>query len=46
VIEPEFVISVESFVGRRSGSEGVKLEQQIVVTDDGAELPTPYPLDL
>lgn len=38
VIEAGNVISVESFVGRRSGGEGVKLEQQILVTDAGPEL--------
>ncbi len=46
VIEPGFVISVEAFVGRRSGGEGVKLEQQIVVRDSGPELLTDYPMEL
>jgi Xaa-Pro aminopeptidase len=46
VIEAGNVISVEAFVGRRDGGEGVKLEQQLVVTDDGPELLTGYPLDL
>ena len=41
-----FVMSVEAFVGRRSGGEGVKLDQQIVVTESGPELLTDYPLDL
>ncbi len=38
VIEAGNVISVESFVGRRDGGEGVKLEQQILVTETGPEL--------
>jgi len=46
VIHAGFVISVEAFVGRRSGGEGVKLEQQIVVRDSGPELLTHYPLGL
>ncbi len=46
VIQAGFVISVEAFVGRRDGGEGVKLEQQIVVRDHGPELLTHYPMDL
>lgn len=46
VIHAGFVISVEAFVGRRNGGEGVKLEQQIVVRDSGPELLTHYPLGL
>jgi len=33
VIESGNIFSIESFVGRRNGKEGVKLEQQILVTD-------------
>ena len=40
------VICVESFVGRRDGGEGVKLEQQVLVTETGPEVLTPYPLEL
>lgn len=46
VLEVGNVISVESFVGRRDGGEGVKLEQQLVVTDTGPELLTLDPLGL
>ena len=46
VIHAGFVISVEAFVGRRSGGEGVKLEQQIVVRHSGPELLTHYPMEL
>jgi Xaa-Pro aminopeptidase len=45
-IHAGFVISVEAFVGRRDGGEGVKLEQQIVVSESGPELLTHYPLEL
>ncbi len=46
VIESGNVISVEAFVGRRDGGEGVKLEQQLVVTDNAPELLTKSPLGL
>ena len=46
VVEVGNVFCVESFVGRRDGGEGVKLEQQILVTESGPELLTRYPVDL
>ncbi len=46
VIEAGNVISVEAFVGRRDGGEGVKLEQQTLVTDGAPELLTASPLTL
>ncbi len=46
VIEAGNVISVEAFVGRKDGGEGVKLEQQMLVTEGGPELLTDYPLEL
>ncbi len=44
VIEPGMTLCVESFIGADEG-EGVKLEQQILVTDDGTELLSHYPFD-
>ena len=46
VVEVGNVFSVESFVGRRDGGEGVKLEDMILVTESAPELLTDYPLDL
>ncbi len=46
ILEAGMVLTVESFVGPRSGGEGVKLENQILVTEEGPELLTPFPLDL
>lgn len=46
VLEPGMVMCVEAFVGPKSGGEGVKLEQQILITDTGNELLTTYPLEL
>ena len=37
VLEPGMVMTVESFVGSRSGGEGVKLEIQALVTENGPE---------
>ena len=36
-LEAGMVLSVESFVGDRAGGEGVKLEIQVLVTDEGPE---------
>ena len=46
VIEPGMVFTVESFVARRDGGEGVKLEIQTLITEDGAERLDFSPLDL
>jgi Xaa-Pro dipeptidase len=40
------VLCVEAFVGPKSGGEGVKLEQQILITESGREVLTPYPVGL
>lgn len=46
VLEPGMVMTVEAFVGARSGGEGVKLENQVLITEEGPELMTHFPLDL
>ncbi len=45
VIEPGMVLCVESFIGAVDGAEGVKLEQQILVTDRGTELLSQLPFE-
>ena len=40
------VMCVEAFVGPRSGGEGVKLEEQILITETGNEVLTRLPLGL
>ena len=40
------VMTVEAYVGARSGGQGVKLENQLLVTEDGAESLSPWTLDL
>ena len=38
LVEPGMVFCVESYAGEPGGAEGVKLEQQILVTESGVEL--------
>ncbi|MTH96724.1 aminopeptidase P family protein [Roseibium sp. RKSG952] len=45
VLEPGMVVCVESYVGRQGGHEGVKLEEQVLITDTGFEQLSTYPLD-
>lgn len=45
VLEPGMVLCVESYVGRHGGREGVKLEEQVLITESGHERLSTYPLD-
>ena len=46
IIEPGMTLCVESFIGHEKGGEGVKLEEQLYVRDDGkVELLSDYPFD-
>lgn len=45
VVEPGMVLCVESYAGRLGGREGVKLEDQILITATGCEQLSAYPLD-
>ena len=45
VILPGMTLCVESFIGAEHGGEGVKLEQQVLVTETGVEPLTHYPFD-
>ena len=44
-IQPGMTLCVESFVGAETGGEGVKLEQQILVTETGTELLSDFPFE-
>ena len=44
-IEAGMVLCIESYMGAEGESVGVKLEQQVLVTDDGYEMLTRYPLE-
>ena len=39
------VLCVESFIGTDEGREGVKLEEQVVVTETGVERQSSYPFE-
>lgn len=45
VVEKNMVLCVESYIGSKDGGEGVKLEQQLRVVENGVELMTDYPFD-
>jgi Xaa-Pro aminopeptidase len=45
VVEPGMTICVESYIGEDGGAEGVKLEQQVLITDDGNELISTFPFE-
>jgi len=45
VLEPGMVASVESYIGEPGGVEGVKLEDEVLVTDSGVEVISRYPYD-
>jgi Xaa-Pro aminopeptidase len=39
------VLCVESYTGRLGGHEGVKIEEQVLITGTGYEKLSSYPLD-
>ena len=45
VVEPGMTICVESYIGEDGGKEGVKLEQQVLVTEAGIELLSDFPFE-
>jgi hypothetical protein len=44
-LQAGMVICIESFIGSEHGGEGVKLEQQILVTDTGHEVMSAFPFE-
>ena len=45
-IKESMVLCVESYIGEVGGGQGIKLEQQVLITASGPELLSDYPLDL
>ena len=45
VLEPGMVLCVESYIGRLGGHEGVKIEEQVLITASGSEKLSNFPLD-
>ncbi len=44
VLVPGMTLCVESYIGREGGKEGVKLEEQVLITETGVERLSHYPL--
>jgi len=44
-LEPGMTLCVEAYTGKVGGVDGVKLENQILITEDGYENLTPYPYE-
>lgn len=44
-ILPGMTLCVESFIGEESGGEGVKLEQQVLIHENGVELLSRFPFE-
>jgi Xaa-Pro aminopeptidase len=45
VLEPGMVVSVESYIGEVGASEGVKLEEEVLITATGTELISRFPFE-
>jgi Xaa-Pro aminopeptidase len=45
VLQPGMVLSVESYIGEKGGKEGVKLEEEVLVTETGVELISCFPFE-
>lgn len=45
VLEPGMVVSVESYIGEKNGGEGVKLEEEMLITESGTELISRFPYE-
>lgn len=45
VLLPGMTVCVESYIGERGGVEGVKLEQQVLITGTGHEILSRFPLE-
>ena len=45
VIEPGMTLCIESYIGEDGGAEGVKLEQQVLITESGSELLSRFPFE-
>jgi Xaa-Pro aminopeptidase len=45
VLEPGMVVSVESYIGEVDAADGVKLEEEVLITETGIEKISRYPFD-
>jgi Xaa-Pro dipeptidase len=44
-LQPGMTICVESYIGEETGREGVKLEQQVLITSNGSKLLSTFPFE-
>jgi len=45
IFEENMTITIESYIGKLGGKEGVKLEQQYIIKENGLELMSKHPLE-
>jgi Xaa-Pro aminopeptidase len=45
ILQENMTICIESYIGAEGGAEGVKLEQQVLVTATGPQVLTTYPFE-
>ena len=45
VLKPGMTLCIESYMGEEGGAEGVKLEQQVLITETGVEVLSDFPFD-
>jgi len=45
IIEPGMTLCVESYIGEEGAKEGVKLEQQVLITETGIEILSKFPFE-
>lgn len=45
VLQPNMILCVESYIGEVDGKEGVKLEEQVRITEQGYELMSQFPFE-
>ena len=44
-IEPHMVLCIESYIGAAGGRQGVKLEEQVLITENGYEILSRFPFE-
>ncbi len=44
-LAPGMVVSIESYIGEKGGREGVKLEEEVLITETGVELISRFPFE-
>jgi Xaa-Pro aminopeptidase len=45
VIRPGMTLCIESYIGEDGGEQGIKLEQQVLITETGPEVLSDFPFD-